>query len=369
MLKKCFKAAVAVSLCMALLSGCGQTKVETTNETSAEGIEPESAEADALSENEQKTDESATKDGQGSFDTGEQDDAVIRVGSLKGPTTIGIVNLMKDFEDGTSDGNYEFEMSAMPDEIAAKLVSGDIDIALIPANLASVLYNKTEGKISLVDINTLGVLYCVSGDESIDGMKDLAGKEVLMTGQGTIPEYAFKYLCKKYEVSDAVPVFKSEATEIAATLKEDPSKVAILPQPFATVAAVQNENLHINFSLTGEWDKTTDESKFLTGVTVVRNDFLNEHPDAVRLFLDEHEKSATFAQTKYEETAELIVNYGIIENKEVAQLALPGCNIVCISGEEAKTYMEGFLQVLYDQDQKSVGGKLPGDDFYDNFSK
>lgn len=347
MVKKVIGVLATFSLCMAILSGCGQKSAENNNSISEASIE-------------ESTDTASSAEAEG---------VVVRVGSLKGPTTMGLVNLMKDAEDGEAEGSYEFEMSAMPDEIAAKLVSGDLDIALIPANLASVLYNKTEGKISLVDINTLGVLYCVSGDDSIKGMEDLSGKEVIMTGQGATPEYAFKYLCDKYEVTDCVPVFKSEATEIAAVLKEDSSKVAILPQPFATSCAVQNKALHINFSLTGEWEKVSEDSKLLTGVTVVRNEFLDEHRDAAILFLSEHEKSTKVAESKYAETAELVADYGIIEKKEIAEAALPQCNIVCISGDDAKTYLSGFLQVLYDQDPKSVGGKLPGDDFYDNLSK
>ena len=288
----------------------------------------------------------------------------VRIGSLKGPTTMGLVNLMKDSENGKSEGKYEFTMKAQPDEIMAGMVSGDIDIALVPANMASVLYNKTEGAVSLVDINTLGVLYCVTGDETVKSVKDFSGKTVVTTGQGASPEYVLRYLLDKNRVTDCNIEFKSEATEIAAILQEDASKIAILPQPFATVAAAKNEAVSVVFDLTDEWDAVSDGSKLLTGVTVVRNDFLKDHASEVKKFIEEHKSSTEKTSSDIEGTAALIEEYQIIEKKEIAAKALPSCNIVCISGDEAKTALSGYLQVLFDQDPKAVGGKLPADDFY-----
>ncbi len=288
----------------------------------------------------------------------------VRVGSLKGPTTMGLVNLMKDSENGKSEGKYEFTMKTQPDEIMAGMVSGDIDIALVPANMASVLYNKTDGNVSLVDINTLGVLYCVTGDESVKSIKDFSGKTVVTTGQGASPEYVLRYLLDKNSVTDCNIEFKSEATEIAALLQEDATRVAILPQPFATVAAARNEAVSVAFDLSDEWDAVSDGSKLLTGVTVVRNDFLKDHKAEVEKFMEEHAASTEKTSSDVEGTAALIEEYQIIEKKEIAAKALPSCNIVCIKGDEAKTALSGYLQVLFDKDPKSVGGKLPGDDFY-----
>ncbi len=289
---------------------------------------------------------------------------VIRVGSLKGPTTIGLVNLMKESEDGEAKGKYEFTMATQPDEILVKVVSGDLDIALVPANAAAVMYNKTEGNVSLLNINTLGVLYCVTGDESISGVSDLAGKTVISTGQGATPEYAMRYLLEQNGVTDCNIEFKSEATEIAAILQEDPMQIAVLPQPFVTVAKMKNEALKTAFSLTDEWSKVTSDSQLITGVTIVRNDYLKNHKDEVNNFLKEHESSAKKAIEDLSHTAELVVEYGIIEKQPIAEKAIPECNIVCISGDDAKTALSGYLQTLFDAEPKSVGGKLPGDDFY-----
>lgn len=293
-----------------------------------------------------------------------KDDTVVRVGSLKGPTTIGIVNLMDKASKGTSEGKYEFTMSAAPDEITAKIVSGDIDIALVPANLASVLYNKTEGGITAIDINTLGVLYCVTGDTSITSVKDLSGKKVITTGQGATPEYSLRYLLDQNGITDCEIEFKSESTEVAAVLAEDPSQIAVLPQPFVTVACAQNEAISIAFSLEEEWQLTSGGLGMVTGVTVVRNDFLKAHPEAVKTFIKEHGESVNAANSDLDTTASLVVANEIIGKEPLAKKAIPFCNVVCMTGDSVKNNLAPYLEVLYNSDPKSVGGKLPGDEFY-----
>ena len=293
-----------------------------------------------------------------------QDDTVVRVGSLKGPTTIGIVNLMDKASKGTSEGKYEFAMSAAPDEITAKIVSGDIDIALVPTNLASVLYNKTEGGITAIDINTLGVLYCVTGDTSITSVKDLSGRKVITTGQGATPEYSLRYLLDQNGITDCEIEFKSESTEVAAVLAEDPSQIAVLPQPFVTVACAQNEAISIAFSLEEEWQLTTGGLGMVTGVTVVRNDFLKAHPEAVKTFIKEHGESVNAANSDLDTTASLVVANEIIGKEPLAKKAIPFCNVVCMTGDSVKNNLAPYLEVLYNSDPKSVGGKLPGDEFY-----
>ena len=293
-----------------------------------------------------------------------KDDTVVRVGSLKGPTTIGIVNLMDKASKGTSEGKYEFTMSAAPDEITAKVVSGDLDIALVPANLASVLYNKTEGGVTAIDINTLGVLYCVTGDASVTSIADLAGRKVITTGQGATPEYSLRYLLDQNGITDCEIEFKSESTEVAAVLSEDPSQIAVLPQPFVTVACAQNENLSVAFSLEESWELATGGLGMVTGVTIVRNDFLKAHPEAVKTFIKEHGESVNAANSDLDTTAALVVEKEIIGKEPLAKKAIPACNVVCMTGDSVKNNLAPYLEVLYNSDPKSVGGKLPGDEFY-----
>ena len=293
-----------------------------------------------------------------------KDDTVVRVGSLKGPTTIGIVNLMDKASNGQSEGRYDFTMSAAPDEITAKIVSGDLDIALVPANLASVLYNKTSGGVTAIDINTLGVLYCVTDDTSITSITDLSGRKVITTGQGATPEYSLRYLLEQNGITDCEIEFRSESTEVAAVLAEDPSQIAVLPQPFVTVACAQNEAISPAFSLEVEWQTVTGGLGMVTGVTIVRNDFLKAHPEAVKTFIKEHGESVVAANSDLDKTASLVVAAEIIGKEPLAKKAIPLCNVVCMTGDSVKANLAPYLEVLYNSDPKSVGGNLPGDEFY-----
>ncbi len=290
------------------------------------------------------------------------DDVTVRVGSLKGPTSIGIVRMIHEKESNTK---YSFTMETQADILLASVISGDLDIALIPANVASVLYNKTKGGISVIDINTLGVLYMVSGDNSISSMKDLEGRTVYTTGAGSTPEYALRYLLSENGLTDSVTVeFKSEATEVATLLANDPSAVGMLPQPFVTAALAQNNALSVVLDMTKEWKTLDNGSQLVTGVTIVRNEFLNEHPAAVKAFIADHRSDAEFVNSNVETASEYVAEAGIIEKAPVAAKAIPNCNIVCISGTEMKDMLSGYLQALFDQNPASVGGTLPADDFY-----
>lgn len=370
---------LAAVLAVSMLAGCGasttpQATTATVTEaaadaqaTSAAAEETTAAETAQATEAAAETTAAAEKTEETSaaevLTIGEASDDVLRVGSLKGPTTMGLVNLMSEVESGAKSG-YSFEMQSQPDVIMSELVSGKLDIALLPANVAAVAYNKTNHGVRAIDINTLGVLYCVSGDESVKSVKDLAGKTVLSTGQGASPEYVLNYLLEKNGVTDCDVQFKSEATEIAALLKQDPAQIAILPQPFVTVATAQNDQLKVAFSLTDEWKSVSPDSKLLTGVTVVRNEVLENRAAEVDQFIADHQASTEKAATDVDATAELVAKYGIIAKAPVAKKALPNCNIVAIAGDEMKTDLAGYLQVLFDANPKSVGGTMPDDDFY-----
>ena len=291
-----------------------------------------------------------------------EDDVTVRIGSLSGPTTIGIINMM-DEESDIENGDYEFTVSTQPDEIAASLNAGDLDIALIPANLAATLYNRTEGGIKVIDINTYGVLYCITTDPSITSVEDLSGKTVITTGQGATPEYAMNYLLDQYGVTDCTLDFKTEGSEVIASLQADPNQIAVLPQPAATAAMVQIEGMNIAFSLDEAWSEVSD-SRLVTGVTVVRTEFLEQHPNAVASFIVDHHNSVISANTDVEHTAQLVVDAGIVGALPIAQRAIPLCNIDCVAGSQMKTDLSGYLQTLFDANPQSVGGTLPGDDFY-----
>ncbi len=292
---------------------------------------------------------------------------LIRVGSLKGPTTMGIVKLMKDAEAGETANAYEFTMSGTADEIVPLLGKGELDAALVPCNLASVLYNNTQGAVKLAGINTLGVLYIVETGEEIQSIADLKGRTLYSTGKGATPEYALNYVLGMNGIDPAADLtieFKSEATEVAAALASGAAEVAMLPQPFVTAALAQNENLRVALSLTEEWDKVNAESALVTGVVVVRKAFIEEHPEAVAAFLEEYAASTAYVNENPAEAGEWIAELGIVAKAPLAAKAIPACNIVMITGEEMKAKAGGYLESLYEQNPKAVGGALPDDEFY-----
>ena len=295
------------------------------------------------------------------------DATTVRVASLKGPTSMGLVQFMDQANSGSTTNSYEFTISGAADEVVPKVVSGDVDIALVPANVASVLYNKTKGAVEVLDVNTLGVLNVVTADESVQEFGDLAGKTVYMTGKGTTPEYVMNYLLQKAGIADSVTLeFKSEATEVVSALASDPAAVGVLPEPYKTAAMAKNDKLQSPVSLTDVWAELAGDtgSQLLTGVTVVRREFVEAHPEAVREFLEGQQASIEAVKSEPDAWAQAIVDAGIVDNAKVAEKAIPGANLACLTGDEMKSALSGYLQVLFDADPSSVGGAMPGDDFY-----
>ena len=281
----------------------------------------------------------------------------LRVAGLKGPTTMGLVNLM-DSEDGA---DYSFTMYGAADEIVPLLVKGDLDAAAIPANLAATLYQKTEGAVEVACVNTLGVLYILENGESIQSVADLKGQTIVTT-----PEYVLRYVLARNGLdpdADVTIEYCSEATEALSQVQAGMANIAMLPQPFVTSALSQVEGLRVALDMNEEWEKVAG-SQLVTGVLVVRKDAAEADPDAFAAFLDGYAASVEAANSDLEGTAALCEEYGIVAKAALAQKALPECNIVFETGEQMKTDLTNYFQVLYDADPASVGGALPGDDFY-----
>ncbi|MFT4006990.1 MAG: ABC transporter substrate-binding protein [Lacrimispora sp.] len=359
-MKKVLPVLMAFAMSAAVLTGCAKGNGETAaqTESAAQATEASSGTKETAGE---KTDETTAEETNA-------DSYTLRVGSLKGPTSMGLMELMDKTTKGGAKGSYEFTMVTAADELLGKIVSGDLDVALVPANMASIIYNKTNHGISILDINTLGVLYALSADDSIKSTADLKGKTIYLTGKGTTPDYALQHVLKANGLTtdDVTLEYKSEATEVAAILKEKPEAVGLLPQPFVTAAMAQNDTLKMVLDLTKEWDLAAGENggSLVTGVTICRNDVMKDHLEAVKTFLAEHKESAEYANTNVAETAALVAAAGIIEKAPVAEKAIPFCSITYVDGDKMKSMVSGYLQVLFDMDPTTVGGALPGDDFY-----
>ena len=292
--------------------------------------------------------------------------ADVNIAAMKGPTALGMLKLMDDAEKGETANNYNFTIAGAADEITASVIKGDISIAAVPCNLASVLYNKSQGGITMLGINTLGVLYIVETGDTIKTVEDLVGKTIYSTGKGTTPEYTLNWLLKSAGIEDTVTIeYKSEATEVAAILSQTPNAVAMLPQPYVTTVLSSNENARIALDVTKEWEALNEGSTVVTGVVIANTAFLKENPDVVNAFMEEYAVSAAYTTGNVEEAAALSEKFDIFKIP-VARKAIPYCNIVLIEGEEMKAKATAYLQVLFDQNPASVGGAMPKDDFFYN---
>lgn len=284
------------------------------------------------------------------------------IGTLQGPTGMGMVTLMGD----EFSSKYNITIESAPDAVVGKIINGELDIAAVPVNLAATLYNKTEGNIMMIAVNTLGVLYVLEDGETVNSMADLAGKTLYATGQGSTPEYMLSYLLEKNGLTDSVTVeYKAEHSELATLMASGEVKLGMLPEPNVTATMAKNEKLRVALDLTKEW-KDAAGVEPVQGCIVVRKDYFEQNQAAVRLFLKEYEAAVNYTKANQAETAALMEKYGIIGSAAIAEKAIDKCNIVCYRDEAMRTAAEAMLQVLFDANPKSVGGALPGDDFYYN---
>lgn len=345
-LKRILSAVAAFAFC-ASLAGCGASASSVAESTA------ESASTEAVS----------TVEEEASPETSAETTAM-RVAGLKGPTTMGLVNMLT--ADDAAD-LVNFNMYGAADEVVPLLVKGDIDAAAVPANLAATLYQKTNGAVEVACVNTLGVLYIVENGETVNSVADLKGQTLVTTGKGTTPEYVLRYLLTKNGLDpdkDVKIEYYSEASEVTAQMaasKKD--AIAVLPQPYVTAAQLKDSSLRVVLDLTKEWNKVCD-TQLITGVTVVRTEYAKENPDIVANFLRDYEKSIKAAQTDVAGTAALCEETGVVAKKAIAQKALPRCNIVYRVGDEMKADVNAYLKVLYDASPAAVGGKLPDANFY-----
>lgn len=287
---------------------------------------------------------------------------------LSGPTGIGAMNLWAAADAGETQNTYHITMPGANDEVVAAISNGDADIAAVATNLAATLYNKTSGGVTVLAVNTLGVLSLLGSGQEIASIADLAGKTIYAPGQGANPEYILRYVLNGNGLDpdkDVTIRFVGEGSELLTVWQTDPEAIIMAPQPVATSILMQNENARTLFNMTDEWDRVSGgDSTLMMGCVIVRNEFLQENPGAVALFLQEYAASIEKAQSDVEGTAALCEQYGLIPKAALAQKAIPSCGLTFVTGAEMKSALSGYLQVMFDANPKSVGGAMPGDDFY-----
>lgn len=297
-------------------------------------------------------------DGGGGFACKKTDDTVLQIAALKGPTGLGLAKLAENTED-----TFEISVYDAPDVVTGKFISGEVDIAAVPVNLASVLYHKTEGEAVMIAVNTLGVLYILENGDSVQSLSDLAGKTLYATGQGSTPEYVLNRLLAVNGLSDGVTVeYVGEHAALAGMVASGEAELAMLPEPNVSAVLLKNDSVRIALDLTKEWESAFDTT-LVQGCYIVRKSVLEAHPQAVKAFVE-----AAAASTEYMLSAEdapaVAAAQGIVPSEGVAKKAIPHCNLVCITGEEMQRIAGEMLSALFEANPKSIGGALPGDAFY-----
>lgn len=297
--------------------------------------------------------------------TADEEAVDINIGCMKGPTAIGMIKLLADADAGETIHQYNYTIAGTADELSTALIKEELDIAAVPCNLASVLYNKTEGEIVTVAINTLGVLYLVEIGETVQTVQDLKGKTIYSTGQGTTPEYTLRFLLTSAGLDPDKDVdiqYKSEAPEVVAALKQNKEAIAMLPQPYTTVALNSDASMRSALDVTKEWEKLAD-STVVTGVLVARKSFIEENDGAFAQFMEAYNASTLYANSNVEETAALLEQFDVFK-ADIALQAIPYCNITFITGEDMKSKAGAYLQILFAQNPAAIGGKFEEGMFY-----
>lgn len=297
---------------------------------------------------------------------------LVRIATLKGPTGMGMVKLFSDNESKTTMNRYETLIAGTPDEIVGKISTGEIDIAAVPTNLAATLYNKTNGKVQLLALNTLGVLNILEKGDSVKSISDLKGKTLYASGKGSTPEFILNYLLLQNgidPVKDLTIIYKTEHSELATLALSGQADIVMLPEPFVTTVLSKNAGFKNAIDITEAWDTTTQktgvkDSILSMGCVIVRKEFADANRTAVNAFMTEYAASIKYVNESMDESSLLIAKYGIMASSALAKVAIPNCNITYIDGEIMKNQIANLYNVFFMADPKSIGGKLPEADFY-----
>ncbi len=294
-----------------------------------------------------------------------KDASVINVAVIQGPTGVGMASLMENAANKATEYSYNFQLLSGPEQTVALLKNGDVDIAAMPTNLAA-NFNAKGGDITLLAVNTLGVLYIADATGAVTDINSLRGKTIYSTGQGSNPEFILDYVLEKNGIDpdkDVEIVFLAENTELSAKMIAGEAQIALVPEPLLSTITTKNANVKPVLSMTDEWTKAGGEGALMMGCVAVRNEFLKNSPKAVASFMKEYEASVKACEN-VETVAPLCVKHKIIGAEPIAKKAIPRCNIVFITGNDMKTQLTGYFNVLYAANPKSIGEKIPDDNFY-----
>ncbi len=287
------------------------------------------------------------------------------VACMTGPTGIGMAKLMADSDAKTTANNYTFTVASAAPDITGKFLKGEINIASVPTNVAATLYNKSEGKVRMLAVNTNGVLSILEKGNTIKSIAELKGKTIYSTGKGQNPEYILNYILRENGIdpSKDVTINFVSSEDLVAKLVSGEAEIALAPEPAATTVMIKNPALNRVLSINDEWSKVSD-TELMMGCVIALDSFVEANPAAVEKFLEEYEASVKYATTNIDETATHCETYKIAASAAIAKKAILTCNLCYVTGNDMKNNVNGYFNVLFKADPTSIGGKLPADDLY-----
>jgi NitT/TauT family transport system substrate-binding protein len=345
-MKKILLMAFIVILAMSLIA-CNET-----TDVPGEVVEEESVEEDNVTAPEEETIEEKIN---------------VSVAGLNGPTSIGMIKLFEDYTNPTKNIEINYTNASAPDQLVGKLIQGELDFAAVPTNLASIIYNKTDGAYQLTNVNTLNVIYILTNGVEINSIKDLEGKTVHVSGKGATPDYMMKYLLAENGLvvdEDVVLDFSLDHASLAQALSAGDVEIAVLPQPFVTTVRMNNPDVDVAVDLLDEWEAVAGDALFAMGGLIVRTEFAKENPEIVEAFLGMYGESVAYVNKNPEAASVLVEKHGILPKAKIAELAIPLSNIVYMDAYENKEAINEYFQILYNFNKASIGGELPDDAFY-----
>ncbi len=346
--KRTIAALTAILMLLLMLGGCGSISGNTADSTSSTTTDT-------------GTDTGATPD------TAPDAASTVNAAVLKGPTGMGAVYLMDDAANGKTNYQYNFTVSAAPDELKGKLISGELDIAAVPTNLAAILYNKTEGDVQVLAVNTLGVLYILDSTGTVKSISDLKGQTIYASGQGSTPEYILDYILESAGLEPGKDVqieWSAAHDELAALMAAGKAPIAMLPEPYVSAVMAKSADYSIALDMTKAYETATGGTTLAMGCIVGRKDFISANPQVVEDFLDGWKASVDKVQGDYNAAAALIAQYGITGSEAIALSALPNSSLTFMTGDEMRQVLDRVYQMFYNADPTSVGGTLPDEGIY-----
>ncbi len=299
----------------------------------------------------------------------------VNVTAIAGPTGVGLVSLMDKDAQGTSANDYTFNVVTAPEQAVAAITNGSADIAAVPTNLAASLFKKTGGKVQVLAINTMGVLHILANGSKVETVKDLKGKTIYTSGQGANPEYILKYVLERNGLTPGKDVkieFVADNDTLATLMINGTAKIAMVPEPKASAVLAQNKDVKRVLNMSAEWQKKDGKippaseltSSLLMGCVIARTEFVEKNEQAVKDFMAEYKTSIETVTADIDAAATLCETYKIIPKAAIAKAAIPHCGLTYLDGLTMRRELHNYFNVLYGYNPDSIGGALPGVDFY-----